>query len=276
MYENHLIIGATGKTGSRVASRLQKLGYKLKLAARKAEVYFDWSHSSTWAPAMNGIDAIYATYFPDLAMPQAKGDILALCQIAKQNGVRHITLLSGRGEKAAQECEQILQDSGLSWTIVRASWFNQNFSEGLFTQFILDRKLSLPVGHVKEPFIDVDDIADVVVASLTQEGHSGQLYEVTGPELLNFQQLADLFSKQLGERVEFEQISMQQFQQNLQALGVDGDTIGMLTYLFNEVLDGRNEYRCAGVHQALGRPANSFKQFIAGNLECFMPADVSA
>lgn len=267
--KQQLIIGSTGKTGSRVMKRLQNLGYQPKGASRHGEVNFDWDDPTTWSSALNGVDAVYLTYYPDLAVPKAPEDISRFCALAKMKGVQHITLLSGRGEPAAQICENIVKQSDINWTIVRAAWFNQNFSEGLFRQFILSGNIALPVSGMTEPFIDVDDIADVVTASMTEQGHAGQLYEVTGPELLSFAQLAIRFSKLLGREVSFEQISLDKFRSRLAASGVEPGAIEALTYLFTQVLDGRNEFTTDGVERALGRKAKSFNQYIIDNKDFF-------
>lgn len=269
MYTNYLIIGASGKTGSRVVQRLRVMGIKPLEASRNGPVHFDWEDEASWHGALSGVDAVYLTYYPDLAINRAPNDIQQFCEIAAKAGVKHITLLSGRGEPAAQLCETIVQESGLSWTIVRASWFNQNFSEGLFREFILKRKIALPVDDMQEPFVDVDDIADVVVASMTEARHTEKLYEVTGPELLSFRDIAQRFSIVLDDIVAFERISMEEFQENLQKANVDPGAIEMLSYLFNEVLDGRNAYCSQGVLQALDKPARNFNQFIFNSKHMF-------
>ena len=271
-YQNHLIIGANGKTGSRVMQRLQQMALAPKGASRNGDVRFDWENRTTWQPALQNIDAVYLTYFPDLAMPQAPDDIRHFCELAKAQGVKHITLLSGRGEEAAQVCEGIVQNSGLSWTIVRAAWFNQNFSEGLFRQFILQGKMALPVSGMREPFVDIDDIAEVVSASLTDKQHRYQLYEVTGPELLSFAELSQQFQDESGINLVFQSISLAEFQKTMTNAGASDAEVEMLSYLFSEVLDGRNEFLCDGVQQALGRPARSFRQFVQGNLAAFAEA----
>lgn len=265
----YLIIGATGKTGARVYNKLAAQGLNVKGASRHGEVHFDWRAPETWGPSLVNIDAVYLTYYPDLAIPEAPEDIAKFCALAKIKGVKHITLLSGRGEPAAQVCEELVQTSGLSWTIVRASWFNQNFSEGMFRDFIDAGTIALPLGAVSEPFIDVDDISDVVVASLLDGKHNGKLYEVTGPELLSFGQLADAFTQVLKRPVSFVQVSQEAFVAQMQSNGVDPEAIEMLTYLFTEVLDGRNEYIVDGVEQALGRPAKRFTEFVVDNLQTF-------
>ena len=268
----HLVIGSTGKTGTRVLNGLKALGFSPKGASRHGDVTFDWDDPTTWATALNGIDAVYLTYYPDLAVPKAPEDISKFCALAKMKGVKHITVLSGRAEPAAQICENIIMQSGINWTVIRASWFNQNFSEGLFRQFIVDGNIALPVTDVTEPFIDIDDIAEIAIASLTEERHRGQLYEVTGPELISFADVADKFSKHLRRTVGFESISMDEFERRLNKAGVPQGTIEALTYLFGEVLDGRSESATDGVQRALGRPATSFDEYIQRNRQAFTEA----
>ena len=261
----HLIIGSTGKTGSRVMAGLQTMGFNPKGASRHGEVHFDWEDSTSWSAALNGVDAVYLTYYPDLAIPKAPEDISRFCALAKMKGVKHITLLSGRSEPAAQHSENIIRQSGISWTIVRAAWFDQNFSEGLFQKFVIDGRIALPVTDVTEPFIDIDDIAEVVVASLTDTRHSGQLYEVTGPELISFAEIAEKFSSQLNRPIEFEPISLAEFESRLIDEQQPRELIDTLIYLFGEVLDGRSESTTDGVYRALGRSATNFDYYIQKN-----------
>lgn len=267
--DNYLVIGASGKTGHRVLRSLLARGYNAYGASRYSDVTFDWHDQTTWASALKNADKIYVTYYPDLAMPNAPEDISRFCTLAKIKGVQHITLLSGRGEPMARRCEKILAQSGVDWTVVRASWFNQNFSEGLFAQFIQEGELALPVDETPEPFIDIDDIADVVVDSLTKDKHKNKLYEVTGPECLSFRQLAEKFSQQLGREVSFTAVSLDDFTAQMKARGTEDGAIGALIYLFTEVLDGRNAHVAYGVESALGRPAKSFGDYINDNAALF-------
>ncbi len=266
---NILIIGSTGKTGRRVVERLNAMGIAVREGSRSAILPFDWEAQETWLPCLQGMKSVYLTFFPDLAVPTAPESIKVFCKLAKSNGVQQITLLSGRGEAAAQACEEILRNSEIDWTIVRSSWFAQNFSEGFFREYIMSGVLAFPINSVKEPFIDIDDIAEIVVNSLTQNGHAGKLYEVTGPELLTFSDLAHKFSKHLNNPVRFIEISMDEFVSTLKEVKVPEDAIEMLKYLFVEVLDGRNEKLSNGVEQALGRKPRSFDQFIKNNLDHF-------
>lgn len=254
-----LIIGGKGKTGSRVAERLQTKGKEIRFASRSTG--FDWTDRSTWAAALEDASAAYITYYPDLAVKGAPDDIEAFAKLAVSLGVKRLVLLSGRGEPEAQESERRLMNSGADRTIVRASWFNQNFDEGQFQPMILEGEMALPVSTVREPFVDAGDIADVVVAALTDPRHIGELYEVTGPRLLTFAEAIGEISRASGREVAFQTISNEDFVEGLKAADVPSDVAELLVELFTVVLDGRNEYLTDGVERALGRPPKDFADY---------------
>ncbi len=256
-----LVLTATGKTGRRVAARLEERGVPIRRGSRSAEVPFDWDDSTTWEPALAGVEAAYVVYTPDLAVPAAPEAIHELTELAVRSGVRRLVLLSGRGEEEALRCERIVQDSGLDWTIVRASWFNQNFSEGEFHDLVLGGEVALPAGGVAEPFIDVDDIADVVVAALTEDGHAGRVYEVTGPRLMTFAEAVQEIAAASGRDVRHVQITHEAFAAGLLEVGVPTEHIDLLNYLFTTVLDGRNAHTTDGVERALGRAPRDFRAY---------------
>ncbi len=256
-----LVLGATGKTGRRIVERLTEKGLPVRAGSRSAALPFDWNDPATWAPVLEGVKAVYIAYHPDLAVPGATDTIRALVKQAAESGVRRAVLLSGRGEEEAQLCEQIVQNSGLEWTIVRASWFAQNFSENFMRDQVMEGVVALPAGDVKEPFVDADDIADVAVAALTEEGHAGQLYEVTGPRLLSFTEAVEEIAQASGREVRFQPITLEQSNAAMEALGLPREFTWLLDYLFRTVLDGRNEYLTDGVQRALGRPPKDFAEF---------------
>lgn len=259
MNENPILItNGTGKTGSRVAERLRAAGRPVRIGSRKGDPAFDWEDRATWAPALEGTSAAYVSYFPDLAVEGAPEAIAAFAQDARAAGVDRLVLLSGRGEEEAQRAEAELQASGADWTIVRCSWFAQSFSEGLFRELIAAGELALPrhIHDIPEPFVDVGDIADVAAAALTEAGHVGRLYELTGPDLLTFPAAIDVIARAAGRPVDYVSIELQQFAQS-----VPPEFAGFLTYLFTEVLDGRNAHLADGVREALGRPARSFQEY---------------
>lgn len=255
-----LIIGATGKTGSRVARKLDAKGVAVRRGSRGSDIPFDWEDQATWAPVLSGVSKAYVTYFPDLAFPGAVEKLDAFTAVAKQSGLEHIVLLSGRGEHFASMGEDVVRNSGLPFTIVRAAWFAQNFSEGYLRDPILGGVLPMPGGDILEPIIDIDDIADVVVAALTEEGHLGQRYEVTGPRLMTFAEMAGVLSDTLGRHIQHVPITFEDFHANIAASG--GDFVAdVFTSIARETLDGRNAHTSDGVERALARPARDFKSF---------------
>ncbi len=262
-----LIIGKNGKTGSRVDRRLQALGYATRPVSRSTRPAFDWNDASTWRPAIQGTRAAYVTYQPDLAVPGAEATIKAFVQIAADAGLRHIVLLSGRGEQGAERAEAVLRNSGLAWNVVRASWFCQNFSESFMLEGILAGELVLPAGDTAEPFIDADDIADVAVAALTEPRHRNKLFEVTGPRALTFAQCLQEISDALGRPLTYTQVPIHSYIDALQAQGVPEDMQWLLRELFTVVFDGRNSSVMPGVEQALGRPATDFGTYVQKALE---------
>lgn len=257
-----LVLGGTGKTGRRVAERLQTLGVETRIGSRSASPAFDWDEPNTWDVALEGVDAVYITYAPDLAIPGATDAIRAFVEKAVAQGVNKLVLLSGRGEAEAQACERIVQDAGVDWTVVRASWFAQNFSEGEFLGMVLDGAITLPATDVPEPFIDVNDIADVAVAALTEDGHAGEIYEVTGPRMLTFADVAREVTAATGHEVRFVRIPKESFAEAITESGAPDEIAWLLNYLFETVLDGRNAYVADGVQRALGRAPTDFTDFV--------------
>ena len=256
-----LVVGGTGKTGHRVAERLQARGVETRIASRSSNPSFDWNNPSTWNAALEKVTAAYITYAPDLAIPGATDLIRRFVDEAVAQGVKRLVLLSGRGEEEAQACERIIQQAGVEWTVVRASWFMQNFSEGEFLGMVLGGAITLPAADVPEPFIDVNDIADVAVAALTEEGHAGEIYEVTGPRTLTFTELTHEISQAAGREVQFVQIPKEAFAQSIAESGTPDEIAWLLNYLFETVLDGRNAYVCDGVQRALGREPADFADY---------------
>ncbi len=256
-----LVLTANGKTGRRVAERLEARGLPVRRGSRSAAIPFDWDAPETWEPALEGVRRVYLVFTPDLAVPAAPPAIRAFTQLAATVGVERIVLLSGRGEEEAQRCERIVQQSGIPWTVVRASWFNQNFDESFFHDLVMSGTVALPTGTVAEPFIDANDIADVAVAALTEVGHEGEVYEVTGPELLTFPEVIGILAEASGRPIRFEAVSRETFLADLEGAGLPPAYIELVDYLFTHVLDGRNAQLADGVRRALGREPKSFAAY---------------
>lgn len=256
-----LVLGATGKTGRRIVQRLEARSIPTRLGSRSAIPSFDWNNETQWDQSLAGVESVYINYAPDLAIPGATDSIQAFVDRAKQHGVKRLVLLSGRGEEEAQACERIVQTSGIDWTVVRASWFNQNFSEGAFVEMVQAGQITLPPVNTPEPFVDADDIADVVVAALTEQGHAGEVYEVTGPRLLTFTEAAAEISLASGRDVACVQLPHDAFVTGVAESGAPKAVVWLMDYLFTTVLDGRNAYLTDGVYRALGRPPKDFSDY---------------
>lgn len=257
-----LVVGATGKTGSRVATKLEDKGIAVRRGSRSSDIPFDWDAPATWAPALRGVAKAYVTYFPDLAFPGAVETLESFTKVAAASGLQHIVLLSGRGEHHARMGEEVVRASGIPFTIVRAAWFAQNFSEGYLRDPILAGVLPMPGGDIAEPIIDIDDIADVAVAALTEEGHAGALYEVTGPRLMTFAEMADALSKAIGRPIQHIPITFEDFHANVAKSG-GAFVADVFTAIARETLDGRNAHTTDGVERALGRKPRDFADFAA-------------
>jgi uncharacterized protein YbjT (DUF2867 family) len=263
--EMTLVLGGTGKTGRRVAARLQARGLPVRIGSRSGEPPFDWQKPETWASALDGVSAAYVSYYPDVAIPGAPEAVRAFTELAVQSGTRRLVLLSGRGEEEAQRAElalmEVAEEAGVEWTIVRCAWFMQNFDEYFLLEPILSGEVALPAGNVPEPFVDADDIADVAVAALTEGGHAGEIYELTSPRLLTFEEAVGEIAKATGREIRFVPVSLEEFEAVLAGEQVPAEIASFLTYLFGEVLDGRNAYLTDGVRRALGRKPKDFTDY---------------
>lgn len=233
----------------------------VRVGSRTGTPPFDWQNRDTWAAAVNGVDALYLVYTPDLAFPGAADDVAAFTKVAVDSGVTRIVLLSGRGEAQAEVSERTVQQSGVDWTVLRCSWFSQNFSESFLLDTVLEGVIALPAGSVAEPFLDADDIADCAFAALTDDRHSGHLYELTGPQALTFAEVAEQLSVATGRPIEYVPITREEYVQGAIDAGLHPDEANAFAGLFSEVLDGRNSSTHDGVRQVLGRPARTFAGF---------------
>jgi uncharacterized protein YbjT (DUF2867 family) len=248
-----LVLGGRGKTGRRVVQRLTARGMPVRVGSRSGQPPFDWEDRATWAPALSGVGAVYISYYLDLAIPGAVEKVGSFARLAVANGVRRQVLLAGRGEREAEQAEQAVRESGAELTILRSTWFSQNFSENYWLADVLSGEVALPAHNTPEPFIDAEDIADVAVAALVDDRHIGQLYELTGPWLLTFAEAVEEIAKATGREIRYMPVSLEQHAAAAAAQGVPGEMIELLSYLYSEVLDGRNAHVADGVQRALGR-----------------------
>ncbi|MCB1740244.1 MAG: NmrA family transcriptional regulator [Gammaproteobacteria bacterium] len=257
-----LIVGKNAKTGWRVNRRLEEMGHATRAVSRSTTPVFDWEDQGTWHHALSGTRAAYITFQPDLAVPTAEQTLRDFVALAAELGLEHLVLLSGRGEDGARRAEIVVEESGLAWNIVRASWFMQNFSENFMIEGILGGELRLPAGNTVEPFIDVDDIAAVAVATLTRPELRNRVFEVSGPRSMTFAECTSAISKATGYPIGYTQIPLEDFIEELRSQGTPEALLWLMRELFSVVFDGRNSKPTTGVQEALGRPATDFDEYV--------------
>lgn len=255
-----LVIGGRGKSGSRVAKRLAARGLPVRIGSRTGSPPFAWKAPESWGAALEGVNAVYVTYQPDLAVPGAAEVVAAFAGLARDRGARRIVLLSGRGEPKAARAEDAVRAVGVDLTVIRSSWFCQNFSEGHLVGPVLEGVLALPAGDTAEPFVDVEDVADVAVAALLDDAYIGQVLDVTGPRLLTFEQVASAISDASGRRLSYVPISKAAF---VDAISRDMPPAEAAFFgeLFPFLLDGHNATTTNTVERVLGRRARNFEEF---------------
>jgi uncharacterized protein YbjT (DUF2867 family) len=258
-----LVVGGTGTTGRRVAARFTALGRPVRIGTRSSSPRFDWDDADTWAPALDGVGAAYLTYAPDLGMPEAAGRIRSFAELAQSVGVRRLALLAGRGQHGHAPAERAVQESGLEWTVVRSTWFAQNFSEGFLADLVTDGTVAVPAGDAVAPFVDADDLADVVVAALTEDAHGGKVYELTGPRLLRFADAVTEISRARGADVAYVPIAEADYAAALAADDTPASLTDVLCEVFAELRSGAYARTTDDVERVLGRAPRDFAAFAA-------------
>ncbi|MDF0716399.1 NAD(P)H-binding protein [Muricauda sp. 334s03] len=261
--DNFLIIGGTGKTGRKVVDSLKLLNQNVRIGSRSSQPAFDWNNGDTWEEALEGVDKMYITYQPDLAVPGAKHSIENLINLAKKQHLKKVVLLSGKGEREAELCEQVVINSGLDYTIVRASWFSQNFSESFFLEPIQQGFVALPQADVPVPYVDTGDIADVVVEALLHEEHDGRIYQLTGPTTLSFKEAIAEIAKATDRDIAFTPITIEAYVSAMKEQGVPADFVWLVEYLFTEVLGNPMVSEITNdIEKVLKRKPKSFTDYV--------------
>lgn len=252
-----VVIGGTGKTGRRVADRLSALGHEVRIGSRQSERPFAWEDEASWQPLLEGADGLYIAH-PDNTHPDAGAQIGRLAKLALERGVKRQVLLSGRADEGFMDAvEAGFKNSGADWTILRPAWFMQNFSEMFFLDAVRAGELVLPVGDATEPFIDVEDVAAVAVEALFDGRHAGQIYELTGPELLGFEEAARVLSDATGRAIRFTPISFETYREGIVASGLPEE----YAYTYAGIADGKLAYVTDDVERVLGRKARRFVDY---------------
>lgn len=258
-----LVLGGTGRIGRRVTRRLTDRGMNVRVGSRTGEPPFDWEDPSTWAAAVSGVKSAYLMYYPEIEWPGAADAIGAVARLAVDAGVERLVLLSARNQDEAVRCEQAVTSLPVEWTIVAPASFHQNFDEGVFLQPLREGVLALPAGDNADPFVDADDIADVVVAALTEDTHIGERYELTGPRLWTFAEAVQEIAQATNRDLRYTPITRTQFAGAIVAEGAPRDFADPLATLITDFFDGRNSSLTPDVERALGRKPRDFADWVA-------------
>lgn len=261
-----LVLGASGKTGRRLLPRLRLTGTPVRAASRSSQTPFDWSDPSGWDAALQGARAVYMVAPRD---PAPAHDFVARAEAA---GLQRLVLLSGRGADTwgdssfgldMRGAEEAVRASGLEWTILRPNNFDQNFDEENFHAPLLRGELALPAGEVPEPFIDIEDVADVAAAVLSQPGrHGGQIYELSGPRALTFAEAVDLIARASALPITYKQVSPDEYTGLLVDDGVSKEDAHHVTEMFVLMEQGLIAEPADGVAEVLARPARPFEDYV--------------
>ncbi|ARF74439.1 NAD(P)-dependent oxidoreductase [Kitasatospora albolonga] len=265
-----LVLGATGKTGRRVLARLRELGVETRAASRSGETPFDWADPKTWGPALEGAAAVYIVPLDTTPSPTP-----AFVERAVAAGVRRLVLLSARGVDTPgyfgspdydggphAQGEEAVRSSDVTWTILRPGWFAQNFTEGVFLEDIRNGSLTLPVGDGEASYIDADDIAAVAVAALTEDGHEGEAYELSGPRALGVADVLDEIAKVSDVRASYIPAEEAAFREGLVAQGMSEVEAALWTAALDPIRTSREAPVKDGVERALGRPPRDLAEVV--------------
>lgn len=256
-----LVLGGTGLTGRRVAEHLAAAGHVVRSASRTGATPFDWEDESTWAPALRGAAAAYLTYPVDLGLPGAADRVGALAALAVAGGTRRLVLLSGLGQQSHEPAERALRESGAAWTVLRASWFAQNLTEGFLADLVVDDVLAVPAADAAAAFVDLDDLAAVAATALTRDGHDGEVYELTGPRAVGFTEATAVLARATGRPVQYTAVEDSEFAAAVP--GLPEDLVEVLLEVFTDLRSGTHEHPRDGVQRALGRAPRTLTEALS-------------
>ena len=265
-----LITTPRGKVGQELV-RLLKGQATLRLGAHSIDetkqafpgleaVHLDLNDEASVKAAVAGVDAVYLASPADFPPEPEK----RLIDLAKAAGVKKIVKLSAMGVDAApqsalRQVELHLEASGLKWTVLRPTWFMQNYTTSN-AQPIRQGTLAEPAADAKTAFIDARDIAAVAARVLLDDAHAGKTYTLTGPELLTRKDVVATLSKELGRPVSYVAVSDAQFRDAVKGF-LSPAYLELLSTLYAGVRAGWTERRTDDVQQVLGRAPVAFAQF---------------
>ncbi|MGC0421034.1 NAD(P)H-binding protein [Embleya sp. AB8] len=258
-----LLLAATGKTGRRLVARLRAEGRTVRAASRSGDTRFDWTEPASWPAATKGAKAVY------LVAPEDPAPVADFVAQATAAGVARFVVLSGRGmDHVSAEfgagmiaAERAVRESGAQWSIIRANNFDQNFTEDLWREPLRSGRLALPIGATPEPFVDVEDVAEVAAALLTRDGHTGRVVDVSGPEALTFGAAVETIARASGRSIRYVELTSEEYEAELVAEGWRPADAAGIGAMFTTMRAGHLAAPADGVRRVLGREATDFTTF---------------
>ncbi|MEV8437450.1 NAD(P)H-binding protein [Actinosynnema sp. NPDC051121] len=263
-----LVLGSTGKTGRRLVPLLRDKGLQVRAASRTGDVRFDWDDETTWGRALTGVGAVYVVDQQDKpGQWDAEGMIARFYDKAVDLGVTRIVALQARpagliGGKDLHAGTEAARASGVEWTVLRPCWFNQNFDEGVLLDSIRAGELPLPAGTGAEAFVDVADVAEVAAAALTEDGHSGRVYNLSGRVALTFAEAVDIIGHAIGREVKYVPVSQEDYEAELVEFGVPTDYARFIGELTARIDHGTSGAVTFTVEQVTGHQPIAFEDFV--------------
>ena len=285
-----LVTGATGKVGSQLVRRLSEARAPFRAIVRssgKAEtirdaggeaVVGDLSDEALLAAAMHGIDKLFLL---TNSVPEQPANEARIVDAAKKAGVRHVVKLSTSGADAKnppvfleihRDAERHIEASGVPWTFLRPSFFMQNyldFADAIRAQGVL----ASPAGAGRHPDVDARDLGDVAARILTEDGHEGRAYELTGPEAYSFADVARKIAKVAGREVRFVDQSPEE---GLRALRKAGESewsarawVELLAWFQGGEGTTNGSAVSIGVEEVLDRAPRTLDAFLRENVKAF-------
>lgn len=270
-----LVTGGTGTTGSRVARGINQARAGARIASRNAaapaQVRFDWADPTTHQPALSGVEAVYLVAPVGLTDPGPL--VQPFLDTAATAGVRRLVLLSSSAvEESAQpglgDLHRRVRASGLEWAVLRPSWFMQNFT-GQHAASVAAGEVVSATGVGRVGLIDAADIAAVAVRALLDEPPYNTDLVLTGPQALDYAEIAEALSRAHGHRVVHRPLTPAALSQHLTSLGIPPEWADVLATLDDDISRGEQDFITSTVLDVTGRPPRSFTDYLtdytAGN-----------
>lgn len=277
-----LVTGATGTTGKLVVERLcARGGCEVRAAVRSIEkarrllpdraerVVMDYRAPDTVAAAMKGVDALY------LLTPggsEQVEQVWVAVDAARDAGVSKVVRLGSldatdQGEVTQVErwrrmTERMIERSGMAWTFLQPTWFDQDFTELYFAPQVRMGVIALPAGEGLAAWVDCRDIADMAVAALLDPAHEGKTYTPSGPEVIGIRDIVAHLSRAAGRSIRY--LEVPELPQRLMArflMGLPPRDVDAMVELIGKLRAGHLTRQTDDVERVLGRPAISFAQF---------------